>query len=92
MSSRKKAHCWTCAELTGLRVETISELMTGNKAAINLHHIVVLMLCLNILPRFLKKAVKNQKCTKIIEDKIENRINKPNMQTIIGEIKDVYDV
>lgn len=44
------------------------------------------------LPKFLKNTVENQKCTKIIEDKIENRINKPNMQTIIEEIKTIYNV
>lgn len=37
-----------CAELTGLRLATISDMMNGNKSSINLHHIIVLMICLRI--------------------------------------------
>lgn len=37
-----------CSELTGLRLATISDLMNGNKSSINLHHIIVIMVCLRI--------------------------------------------
>lgn len=37
-----------CSEITGLRLATISDLMNGNKSSINLHHVIVLMVCLRI--------------------------------------------
>ena len=36
------------AEITGLRLATISDLMTGKKQSINLHHILILMIALRI--------------------------------------------
>lgn len=37
-----------CAKITGLRIATISNLMNGTKSSINLHHILLLMVCLRI--------------------------------------------
>lgn len=36
------------AEITGLRIATISDLMTGKKQSVNLHHILILMVALRI--------------------------------------------
>lgn len=37
------------AEITGLRIATISDLMTGKKQSVNLHHILVIMVALRIV-------------------------------------------
>lgn len=37
-----------CAKYTGLRIATISDMMNGNKSSINLHHVLVIMICLRI--------------------------------------------
>ncbi|WP_040212326.1 AIPR family protein [Clostridium polynesiense] len=42
------------------------------------------------LPKFLKNTIDTERCIKIINDKIENRINKPNMQEFIKAIKNLY--
>lgn len=37
------------AEITGLRIATISDLMTGKKQSVNLHHILIIMVALRIV-------------------------------------------
>lgn len=42
------------------------------------------------LPKFLKVTIESKKCVKIIVDKIESKVNKPSMQTLKEEVKQIF--
>lgn len=71
-----------CAKLTGLRLATISDMMNGNKSSINLHHILVIMVCLRItdindiveiyIPEEIKKRFENESKQWIEENELSD--------------------
>ncbi len=44
------------------------------------------------LPKFLKSTIEQEKCVKIINDKIDNRLSKPNIQPLLTSVNKLFQV
>lgn len=42
------------------------------------------------LPGFLKNTIEQERCVKIINDKIDNRLSKPNIEKLLLSVKSIY--
>lgn len=74
-----------CSSLTGLRLETLSNLMNGKKSTLNIHHILILMVALRItdmselfevvFPEPIKEQLDNEQVEWVQEGQAPSQIN-----------------